>query len=70
MTWFFNNTRAVTPMQVIFQGTHWIPFWALLRMRMNDLTLFRGVVCLRPRRWRSLHPMDGLLATELLLLDV
>jgi hypothetical protein len=26
----FNNTRVVTPMQVIFQGTHWICCWALL----------------------------------------
>jgi hypothetical protein len=25
-----------------------------------------GVVCLRPRQRRSLHPMDDLLATELL----
>jgi hypothetical protein len=29
-----------------------------------------GVVCLRPRQRRSLHPMDDLLATELLLRDV
>jgi hypothetical protein len=26
----FNNTRAITPMQVIFRVTHWIRFWALL----------------------------------------
>jgi hypothetical protein len=26
----FNNTRVVTPMQVIFWGTHWIRFWVLL----------------------------------------
>jgi len=25
----FNNFRAVTPLQVIFRGTHWIRFWAL-----------------------------------------
>jgi hypothetical protein len=29
--------------------------------------LFRGVVCLRPRRWRSLPPADGHLVTELML---
>jgi hypothetical protein len=29
--------------------------------------LFRGVMCLRPRRWRSLQPMDGRLVTELML---
>jgi hypothetical protein len=29
--------------------------------------LFRGVMCLRPRRWRSLPPMDGRLVTELVL---
>jgi hypothetical protein len=29
--------------------------------------LFRGVVCLRPRQWRSLPPMSGRLVTELVL---
>jgi hypothetical protein len=28
---FFYNTRVVTPMQVIFWGTYWICFWALLQ---------------------------------------
>ena len=27
----FNNSRAATPLQVIFRGTHWIRFWALLQ---------------------------------------
>jgi hypothetical protein len=27
----FNNYRAATPLQVIFRGTHWIRFWALLQ---------------------------------------
>lgn len=27
----FNNSRAVTPLQVIFRGTHWIRYWALLQ---------------------------------------
>ena len=26
----FNNFRAVTPLQIIFRGTYWIRFWALL----------------------------------------
>ena len=27
----FNNSRAATPLQIIFRGTHWIRFWALLQ---------------------------------------
>lgn len=27
----FNNTRVVTPMQVIFMSTYWIRFWLLLQ---------------------------------------
>ena len=27
----FNNSRAVTPLQVIFRGTHRIRIWALLQ---------------------------------------
>ena len=27
----FNNSRAATPLQVIFRGTHWIRLWALLQ---------------------------------------
>ena len=27
----FNNSRAATPLQVIFRGTHWIRYWALLQ---------------------------------------
>jgi hypothetical protein len=46
----FNNTRAITPMQVIFRVTHWIRFLAYCKKRTSDLMLFRGVVCLRPRR--------------------
>jgi hypothetical protein len=37
---------------------------------MSDLTLFEGVVCLRPHRWRSLRPMDDHLVTKLLLDDL
>jgi hypothetical protein len=67
----FNNTQAVTLMQVIiFQGTHWICFGALLQKEDERPHIIRGVVCMRPRRWRSLHPMDGVLATQLLLRDV
>jgi hypothetical protein len=29
--------------------------------------LFRVVLCLRPRQWRSLPPMDGRLVTKLVL---
>ena len=61
----FNNFRAVTPLQVIFRGTHWIRFWALLQMEDN-LTFLWVVVCLRPRLWRSLPQLDGLLVIELL----
>jgi hypothetical protein len=56
----FNNSRAVTSMQVIFRATHW-------SRRTSDLILFRGVACLKPRRWRSLPPMDRRLVTELML---
>jgi hypothetical protein len=66
----FNNTRVVTPMQVIFWGTYWIRFWALLQKRTSGLTLFGGVMCLRPLRWRSLHLIDGLSTIELILCDV
>jgi hypothetical protein len=41
----FNITWAITPMQVIFRGTHWILFGCCCRRRMNDLILFGGVVC-------------------------
>ena len=27
----FNNSRVVTPLQVIFRGTYWIRYWALLQ---------------------------------------
>ena len=27
----FNNSRVATSLQVIFRGTHWIRFWALLQ---------------------------------------
>ena len=64
----FNNFRAVTPLQVIFRGTHWIRFWALLQME-DDLTFLWVVVCLRPRLWRFLPQMDGPLAIELLFGD-
>jgi hypothetical protein len=36
-----NNTRVVTPMQVIFRGTHWIRFWAF-RVRTSGLTFRPG----------------------------
>jgi hypothetical protein len=40
------------------------------RKRMSNQTLFRSAVCLRPRWWRSLHPMDGFLVTKSFLHDV
>jgi hypothetical protein len=38
----FNNTRAVTPMQVIFLGSHWIRFWALLQKEDERPHIIRG----------------------------
>jgi hypothetical protein len=40
----FNNTRDVTPMQVIFRVTHWILFGRCCRRRKADL-MFSGVLC-------------------------
>jgi hypothetical protein len=39
---FFNNTRAVTPMQVIFRGTHWIRIWVLLQKEDEQPHIIRG----------------------------
>ena len=49
----FNNSRAVTPLQVIFRGTHWIRYWTLW-----------GAVCLKLQLWSFSLPMDGLLVIE------
>ena len=38
----FNNFRAVTPLQVIFRGTHWIRFWALLQKEDDRPHVFMG----------------------------
>jgi hypothetical protein len=38
----FNNTRAVTHMQVIFRGTHWIRFWVLLQKEDERLHIIRA----------------------------
>jgi hypothetical protein len=37
------NTRPVTPMQVIFRGSHWIRFWALLQKEDVQPHIIRGV---------------------------
>jgi hypothetical protein len=37
-----NNTRAVTPMQVIFRATHWIRFWALLQKEDEQPHVIQG----------------------------
>lgn len=52
-------------MHVIIRTSASQNFWALLKKRTGDLTLF--VVCSRPRLCKSLHLMDELLAIELLL---
>jgi hypothetical protein len=38
----FNNTRAVTPMQVFYRGSHWIRFWALLQKEDERPHIIRG----------------------------
>jgi hypothetical protein len=38
----FNNNRAVTPLQVIFRGTYWIRFWALLQKEDEWSHIIRG----------------------------
>jgi hypothetical protein len=38
----FNTTRVVTPIQVIFRGTHSICFWALLQKEDERPHIIRG----------------------------
>jgi hypothetical protein len=61
----FNNTRAVTLCRLSLEGPIGSIFWRCCRKRTSGLTLFRGVVCLRPRQWRYLHVMDGLLSNRI-----
>jgi len=57
----FNNCRPKTLLQVLFRGTHWLRFWALLQRTEDQRDqLVEACQVLESRAISSLRPMDGL----------
>jgi hypothetical protein len=63
----FNNTRAITPMQVIFRVTHWIRFWALLQKEDERPHVIQGCRVFETTSMEIFATNGGRLITELVL---
>ena len=69
MTWFLTTFELLLLCRLSSEELTGSVFGRCCRRRTTDLTFLWVVVCLRPRLWRFLPQIDGLLAIELLFGD-
>ena len=56
----FNCARVSSSLQVLFRGTYWIRFWALLQKEEERPLVLEGCRTLSVLPWKSSLRMDGL----------